>query len=178
MLTTAAAHGFRPGDFGGRTLYDNSAYWGDDVVYDCATTVGGSFTSCTNSSTTFRYLASGTISSQATPGVVALEYSAILDTQTGTHLTDLQYDYGGAVGHFNSFFDVWDDENLTIDHFNNNGISLNYGATWTGSFLFSGGAGGHGSAQKRSRYHHARFQHHRQFLELLDRLQLEWAVSR
>src|SRR5208283_2164267 len=45
----------------------------------------------------------------------------------------------GDKGNFNNFFDFWDDENATIEHFNNNAISLNYGANWTGSFVFSAG---------------------------------------
>jgi hypothetical protein len=45
----------------------------------------------------------------------------------------------GETGHFNNFFDLWDDENATIDHFDNQGISLNNNANWTGSFVFSAG---------------------------------------
>jgi len=92
------------------------------------------------SSTTFQYAHSGSdIASQATPGVVALAYVAILDNGMNTHLTDIAYDKVGDKGNFNNFFDLWDDESATIEHFNNNAISLNHGANWTGSFVFSAG---------------------------------------
>ena len=45
----------------------------------------------------------------------------------------------GENGQFNNFFDLWDDENATIEHFNNQAISLNNNASWTGSFVFSAG---------------------------------------
>ena len=45
----------------------------------------------------------------------------------------------GSSGVFNHFFDLWDDENAVIEHFNNNGVPLNANANWTGSFIFSGG---------------------------------------
>ncbi len=107
---------------------DDNAYWGDAVVTDVP------------SSTTFQYAHTGNdIPSQATPGVVALAYVAVLDDAMNTHLTDVSYDNVGETGHFNNFFDLWDDENATIDHFNNNAISLNNGANWTGSFVFSAG---------------------------------------
>jgi len=55
---------------------DNSAYWGDAMV------------TAVPSSTTFQYAHSGSdIASQATPGVVALAYVAILDNGMNTHLT-------------------------------------------------------------------------------------------
>jgi len=79
--------------------------------------------------------------------VVALEYAAVLDTATGTHFTDITYDLAGNYGHFNNFFDLWDDENALIEHFDNNAISLNQSGNWTGSFVYSGGAGGHGTGQ-------------------------------
>ncbi len=127
-ITTATAHGFRPGDMVTILFTDHNAYWGDAVV------------TAVPSSTTFQYAHTGNdIASQATPGVVALAYVAVLDDAMNTHLTDVSYDNVGETGHFNNFFDLWDDENATIDHFNNNAISLNYGANWTGSFVFSAG---------------------------------------
>ena len=39
---------------------------------------------------------------------------------------------------FNNFFDLWDDENRAIEHFDNGAISLNGNANWNGSFVFSG----------------------------------------
>ncbi len=127
-ITTTAAHGFRPGDMVTILFTDNNAYWGDAIV------------TVVPSSTTFQYAHSGNdIPSQATPGVVALSYVAVLDNGMNTHWTDIAYDKVGEKGSFNNFFDLWDDENATIDHFNNNAISLNNGANWTGSFVFSAG---------------------------------------
>ena len=136
-ITTATAHNFRPGDMVTIMFTDTSAFWGDAVVYDCGS--GSSAAACTSSSTTFRIAGGTGSSSEATPGVVALAYSAVLDNSNGTHLSDLNYDFAGAATHFNNFFDMWDDENATIDHFSNNGIPLNANANWTGSFVFSGG---------------------------------------
>jgi hypothetical protein len=136
--TTATAHGFRPGDIVTTLFTDNPTFWGDAIVKDCGS--GTHAAACTSSSTTFRYGHSGNIDLQSTPGVVALAYEAILDNADATHFTDIQYDVGGELGHFNNFFDMWDDENATIDHFNNNAIGLNNSDKWMGSFLFSGGA--------------------------------------
>ena len=127
-ITTATPHGFRVGDMVTILFTDNSGYWGDAVV-----------TSVPNS-TTLQYLHAGSdIAAQATPGVVALAYEAILDNSQNTHLIDISYDKVGEAGQFNNFFDLWDDENATIEHFNNQGISLNGNANWTGSFVFSAG---------------------------------------
>jgi len=127
-ITTAAAHGFRIGDMVTILFTDSAAYWGDAVV-----------TGVPNS-TTFQYShAGGDIAAQASPGVVALAYVAVLDNAQNTHLLDISYDKVGEQGHFNNFFDLWDDENVAIDHFNNQGIPLNFGANWTGSFVFSAG---------------------------------------
>ena len=137
-ITTSVAHNFRPGDLVTILFTDNNSYWGDAVVTDCGS--GTTPATCTGASTTFRYARSGTIPSQATPGVVALAYEAILDNANDTHFIGIQYDRGGEAGTFNTFFDMWDDENASIDHFNNNASNLNASATWTGSFVFSGGA--------------------------------------
>ena len=138
-ITTPSAHNFRPGDFVTILFTDDRSYWGDAAVTDCGS--GTTRKTCTATSTTFRYARSGTIAPQNTPGVVALAYEAILDNANDTHFIDIQYDRGSGGGNFNNFFDMWDDENATIDHFNNNGISVNASANWTGSFIFSGGAG-------------------------------------
>jgi hypothetical protein len=127
-ITTATAHGFRPGDMVTILFTDDSRYWGDAIVTSVP------------SSTTFTYShQGGDIAAQTTPGVVALAYEAVLDNGMNTHLADISYDRAGEVGHFNNFFDFWDDENATIEHFNNNAISLNANGNWTGSFVFSGG---------------------------------------
>jgi hypothetical protein len=127
-ITTASAHGFRPGDMVTILFTDNNTYWGDAMV------------TAVPSNTTFQYAHTGSdIASQTTPGVVALAYVAILDNGMNTHLTDIAYDKVGDKGNFNNFFDLWDDENATIEHFNNNAIPLNHGANWTGSFVFSAG---------------------------------------
>jgi hypothetical protein len=127
-ITTASAHGFRPGDMVTILFTDNNAYWGDARV------------TVVPSSTSFQYAHTGSdIAAQATPGVVALAYVAVLDSGMNTHFTDISYDRAGENGNFNNFFDLWDDENATIDHFNNNAISMNGNANWTGSFVFSAG---------------------------------------
>ena len=127
-VTTATPHGFRPGDMVTILFTDSNAYWGDAIV------------TAVPSSTTFQYARAGAdIAAQVTPGVVALAYVAVLDNGMNTHLTDISYDKLNEAGHFNNFFDMWDDENATIDHFNNQGASLNNSANWTGSFVFSAG---------------------------------------
>jgi hypothetical protein len=141
-ITTATAHGFRPGDMVTILFTDDAHYWGDAVVTDCGS--GATSAACTGTSTTFRYARTEpNIASQPTPGVVALAYTAILDNGNSTHFIGIQYDLGGEAGTFNNFFDMWDDENATIDHFNNNAISLNPNANWTGSFVFSAGNQNH-----------------------------------
>jgi hypothetical protein len=138
IITTSAPHNFRPGDIVTILFTDDSSYWGDAVVADCGTS-GGAAT-CTSSSTSFRIASASIIASQATPGVVALEYCAILDNGLSTTLKDIHYDIAGENGHFNNFFDFWDDENAQISGFNNGGGNLNQNINWTGSFIFSGGA--------------------------------------
>ena len=134
-ITTATAHGLRPGDMVTILFTDNNAYWGDAMV------------TAVPNSTTFQYGHSGgDITAQTTPGVVALAYVAILDNSLNTHFADISYDRIGENGTFNNFFDFWDDENAGIDHFNNNGISLNASANWSGSFVFS--AGNQGAAHQ------------------------------
>jgi hypothetical protein len=123
-ITTATPHGFRPGDMVTIMFTDNNAYWGDAVVATVPT------------ATTFSYAHTGAdIATQATPGVVALAYSAILDDAGTTHFIDLT----NNGGWFNNFFDMWDDENATIDHFKTGGADLNHSANWSGSFVFSAG---------------------------------------
>jgi len=131
-VTTAKPHGFRVADMVTILFTDNSAYWGDAVV------------TAVPSSTTFQYAHPGPdIATQATPGVVALAYVAVLDNAMSTHWIDISYDKVGNRGSFNNFFDFWDDENATIDHFSNQAISLNNNVNWTGSFVFSAGHQNH-----------------------------------
>jgi len=127
-ITTASDCGFRPGDLVTIQFTDDAMYWGDAIV---AMASGTTFT--------FSKHKFSTKAAQSTPGVVALAYNAILDNAQNTHFQDILYDNGGEVGHFNNFFDFWDDENALIEHFNNNGISLTGNANWTGSFIYSGG---------------------------------------
>jgi hypothetical protein len=127
-ITTTSPHGFRRGDMVTILFTDNSSYWGDATV------------TAVPNATTFQYAHSGPdIGQQATPGVVALAYVAVLDNAMNTHFIDISYDKVGQVGKFNNFFDLWDDENATIDHFNNQSGSMNNNANWTGSFVFSAG---------------------------------------
>ncbi len=127
-ITTARPHGLRVGDMVTIMFTDSSSYWGDARV------------TAVPSSTSFQYTHPGAdIAAQVSPGVVALAYVAVLDNAMNTHLIDISYDKVGENGHFNNFFDIWDDENVTIDHFNNQAISLNTSENWTGSFVFSAG---------------------------------------
>jgi hypothetical protein len=127
-ITTASPHGFRVGDMVTILFTDSNAYWGDSVV------------TAVPNATTFQYAHAGAdIPAQSTPGVVALAYVAVLDNAGNSHLVDISYDKVGENGRFNNFFDLWDDENVTIEHFNNQAIPLNYGPNWTGSFVFSAG---------------------------------------
>jgi hypothetical protein len=142
-ITTATAHNFRPGDMVTVLFTDDVHYWGDSVVYDCGS--GSSPGTCTSSSTTFRVAYGSTIASQATPGVVALAYVAVLDNANNTKFDGITLENGNDY-QFNNVFDLWDDENTTIEKFNNNAHSLNSSATWTGSFVFAGSAAGHVTA--------------------------------
>ena len=131
-ITTASAHGFRVGDMVTILFTDNSTYWGDAVI------------TAVPNATTFQYAHSGAnVAAQTTPGVVALAYVAVLDNAMDTHLLDISVDKVGEGGMFNNFFDLWDDENATIDHFNNQGTPLNNNVNWTGSFVFSAGNQSH-----------------------------------
>jgi len=127
-VTTSEPHGFRVGDMVTIQFTDNSAYWGDAII------------TAVPNATTFQYAHSGAdIASQSAPGVVALAYVAVLDNSENTHLLDLTYDFAGEIGTFTNFFDMWDDENALIDHFNNNAHTLTQGPNWTGSFVFAAG---------------------------------------
>ena len=136
-ITTAAAHNFRPGDMVTMRFTDDVHYWGDAIVYDCGS--GSSPGTCTSSSTTFRIASTYTIASQATPGVVALAYEPVLDNAENTKFDGITSANAGNYS-FNNFFDLWDDENVTIEKFNNNAHSLNHGANWSGCFVCSFGA--------------------------------------
>ena len=126
-ITTAAAHGLRPGDLIAQLFTDNSTYWGDAVV----TTVP--------STTTYTIARAGS-TTITTPGVVALAYEAVLDNANSSHFVDVgQEGIFAEVQRFNNFFDMWDDEQALIDHFDNNARPLNQNANWNGSFVFSGG---------------------------------------
>ncbi len=133
-ITTASAHNFRPGDMVTVLFTDDAHYWGDSIVHDCGS--GSSAAACTSSSTTFRVAYTYPIASQATPGVVALAYVAVLDNAENTKFDGITDAIAGSA-QFNNFFDVWDDENTTIEKFNNNAHSMNSSATWTGSFVFA-----------------------------------------
>ncbi|MGB7620820.1 MAG: hypothetical protein WBN92_00565, partial [Terriglobia bacterium] len=130
-ITTSAAHGFYPGDIVVQQFTDDASYWGDAII----TTVP------TSTTYTYSHTGGGSIASQTTPGVTALAYEAVLDNANNSHFIDVSEDgYYAESRRFNNFFDMWDDENAVIDHFNNNAISLNGNANWNGSFVFSGGA--------------------------------------
>jgi hypothetical protein len=139
-ISTASAHGFRPGDLVTIRWTDNPAYWGDAVI------------TSTPTKTTFQYAhpkGGGRIASQTSAGVVALAYEAVLDNSSGTHFIDIAYDKYYNYGQFNQFFDFWDDENATVEHFDNHGIPVYYGPNWFGDFVYSGGASNTPSASQQ-----------------------------
>jgi hypothetical protein len=138
-FTTAVAHNCRAGDMVTVRFTDDVHYWGDGVVTDCGS--GSSAAACTGSSTTFRMASNFTIATQATPGVVAIAFAPFLDNAANTNFLNIaSATAGNWPGGFNTFFDLWDDENTTISHFNNNAHNLNRSANWSGAFVFSGGA--------------------------------------
>lgn len=129
-ITTSVPHGFRVGDMVAIQLTDDKCYWGDAIITAVPTTA------------TFSYphpKCAGAVTSQATPGVVALEYAAVLDNSNNSQLTDLSYDQAGEAGRFNNFFDFWDDESAHISHFGNSGATLNASANWAPSYVASYG---------------------------------------
>ena len=75
-----------------------------------------------SSSTTFRIASNANFASAATPGVVALAYVAVLDNAENTKFEGITSAEAGNYSKFNNFFDMWDDEKATIEHFNNNAI--------------------------------------------------------
>ena len=128
-VNTTAGHGFRTGDMVDIQFTDSSSFWGDVPRI----TVTGP--------TSFTYPSDmGAYGPSRTPGVVALSYEPILDNAQKTYFKNIQYDFSGENGHFNQFFDFWDDEDAIVDGFGNSAISLNKGKNWTGSFIYSGGA--------------------------------------
>jgi hypothetical protein len=137
-FTTAVAHNCRAGDLVTVRFTDDVHYWGDGVIVDCGS--GSSASACNGSSTTFRMASSYTIASQATPGVVAIAFAPFLDNAENTHFLNITSATASNWPVFNTFFDLWDDENVTISHFNNTAHALNHSATWSGAFVFSGGA--------------------------------------
>jgi hypothetical protein len=127
VTITAPAHGFQVGDMVAIMATDDHAYWGDAVITGVTTN-------------TFSYLhGSSAVLPQSTPGFVALEYCAILDNALSSRLMDLAVSLTSNNGAFNNVFDIWDDENALIDHFNNNGIPPWKSANWAGSIIFSAG---------------------------------------
>ena len=126
-ITTSAPHGLHPGDLIAQLFTDDSSFWGDAIVATVPTT------------TTYTFTRAGSVT-ETTPGVVALAYEAVLDNANSSHFIDIGQDgYYAESQRFNNFFDLWDDENAVIDHFDNNARPLNQNANWNGSFVFSGG---------------------------------------
>jgi hypothetical protein len=130
-INTNASHNFRVGDPVTILFTDDTRYWGD--VPQIASVP---------SSTSFTYNSTGRgdATLQTTPGLVALTYVCVLDNANGTALRDLKVDYEASAGAFNGIFDLWDDEDCTIDNFTNNGIALNRNINWSPSFIASYGA--------------------------------------
>lgn len=129
-ITTAAPHNLRTGDMVTIMFTDNNAYWGD--VPSITVT----------SPTTFTYIRKrrkASLGQQTTPGLVALNYSVVLDNATGTHFIDVRQAAGWMYGSFNTFFDLWDDEACTVEKFSAVG-AVNANPNWSGSYFYSGGA--------------------------------------
>ena len=126
-ITTASPCGFVTGDMVTILWTDNRAYWGD-VPY---ITVTG------RNTFTYRRPSVADIPLQTTPGAVALAYDAILDNAQGTHFIDIQ-GTEFSQGYFSNFFDFWDDEQISVDSFDNGATALRRSANWIGSFVFSG----------------------------------------
>lgn len=129
-ITTQNPHGFRTGDMICQMFTDDNRFWGDVpsiTVID---------------STTYTYSREGAadISLKNGPGVAALLYVAVLDNASSTHFVDIQTAVAFVNGSFTHFFDIWDDENCTIERFNNNAHSLTSTVNWSGSYVWSGGA--------------------------------------
>jgi hypothetical protein len=125
LTTSGCGVTFQPGDMITVMFTDNTLYWGDAIV------------TATGTNTISYAHPGGDLAAQATPGVVALAFGAIYDNGEGTRFSDISYDGVNEAGHFNTFFDFQDDESAVVEKFNNNGISLQTTATWSGSFFQS-----------------------------------------
>ena len=125
-INTASSCGFVTGDMVHILWTDNAAYWGD-VPYITVT-----------SSTQFTYQRPGAtnIPSQTTPGSVILAYDAILDNAQTTTFANIKGTQLN-VGKFSNFFDFWDDEQISLDSFDNAATKLAGSANWIGSFIYS-----------------------------------------
>ena len=130
-ITTESPHNLRTGDFVSILFTDHPSFWGDvpSIKVTGATTF-----------TYYRDSRGGDISRISTPGLVALQYCALLDNGTGGHFVDLHIAPTDERGHFNNGIDFWDDENATVVNWTNNGIGLSAGANWVGNMFYSGGA--------------------------------------
>jgi hypothetical protein len=80
------------------------------------------------------------IPTHASLGFVALTHVAVLDAATGTTINDIK-GTGLNGGLWANFFDLWDDENLQINGYNNEAIGPMNTPTWAGFAIYSGGAG-------------------------------------
>lgn len=130
-ITTLTPHGFRTGEMVTKLFTDNKVFWGDSVITSVP------------SSTTFTYALLNANLDVDTPGVVALTYVGFLDNANNTHYIDTSIDPGNALGKFNNFFDIWDDENATITKFDNHGAAMNASINWSGSNVFAACNVGH-----------------------------------
>ena len=129
-VTTARPHGLRTGDMVTILFTDPPQFWGD---VPSITVVDA---------TTFTYYRDRKVDwpMQKTPGIVALAYEPVLDNATGTTFLGIKQSISWELGHFNSWFDFWDDERALVQAFDNAGASLNSNVNWTGSFFLSAGA--------------------------------------
>jgi hypothetical protein len=130
-ITTESPHNLRTGDFVSIMFTDEPSFWGDVP----SITVTGPTTF-----TYYRDYRAGNIARMVSPGLVALQYCALVDNGTGARLVDLHISPSYENGHFNNGLDFWDDENASVINWTNNGIGLTGGMNWVGDMFYSGGA--------------------------------------
>jgi len=130
-ITTESPHNLRTGDFVSIMFTDHPSFWGDVP----SITVNGP-----NTFTYYRDSRGGDTGRIVTPGLVALQYCAVLDNGTGGRLVDLHIAPSHEDGHFNNGIDFWDDENASVINWTNNGIGLTGGLNWVSDMFYSAGA--------------------------------------
>ena len=156
---------FGSGDMVTILFTDNSNYWGD-ATYRGAELATDVSSTHTPAPTSRRRHARGSGAGVCGGARQRREYA--LDRHSAT--TRLE-----RAGRFNNFFDVWDDENATIEHFNNQASRTEQQRELDGFVCVFGGEPEHAAC---SGDHAARFDHHGELLERRHCLQLKRALYR